>query len=78
MDRQDVPFVILISLGLGFTFGYLVQGKVPSPIAKDAWDIAAAIGTVGAVVVAVAFGVKTVADNRRHRAARGLLALGKV
>lgn len=75
MDREDVPFVILVCLALGFTLGYLVQGKVPSPVAKDAWDIATAIGTVAAVVVAVAFGVKTVAENRRHRAARGLLAL---
>jgi hypothetical protein len=75
MDRQDIPFVILICLGLGFTLGYLVQGKVPSPIAKDAWDIAAAIGTVGAVFVAVAFGIKTVTDARRQRKARGLLAL---
>ena len=75
MDREDIPFVILICLGLGFAFGYIVEAKVPSQIAKDGWDIATAIGTVGAVVAAVALGVKTVGDNRRHRAARGLLAL---
>lgn len=75
MDREDIPFVILICLGIGFALGYIVEAKVPSLIAKDGWDIAAAMGTVGAVIVAVVFGVKTVRDNRKHRSARGLIAL---
>jgi hypothetical protein len=75
MDRKNVPFVVLLCFGLGFAFGYVVEAKLPSQIAKDGWDIATAVGTLAAVLVAVVFGVKAIGDNRRHRAARGLLAL---
>lgn len=53
MRKGDRFLAGLLFVGLGFLFGYLAAAKIRTEVAKDGWDIATAVGTVGAVIVAL-------------------------
>lgn len=58
--------VVLIALSIvSTTLGWVLANKLPSPIVKDWWDIGSTVGTLGAVLVALYFGVGNERRTRR-------------
>lgn len=66
--------MVLSGIGSGFFLGYVVGYRFPFKADKDIVDVVTAIGTVGAVVVALYLGVKGLQSQRRDQIARTHLA----
>lgn len=60
--KEGVGLITLTAVSVGL--GYVLANKFPSPIFKDWWDIGSTVGTLGAVVVALYFGL---GNERRAR-----------
>ena len=75
MDKDDVPFVLLVCFVVGGWAGYGLASTFESRIEKDLWDIITSVGTMGAIAAALFVWDRGRREAKREKRARGLLML---
>lgn len=77
MSKRDQAWwmgFLLIGMSATFVIGYIIRGRFPIVIDNNELQIATAVGTVGAVVVALYFGLRSDAQRRSEQRGRSQLA----